>query len=119
MASKMRVEFVRLRDKDSAGLQNALDYGNVAPVTKAVSGTALTGAGRVTCPATVNGYNKYHARIICDVDIVVTKAPAADAGTSYDATLTEEGGFLVPANQAVLMPVEAGWLLSAITGPYA
>lgn len=117
--AKARIEFVRLRSKDSAGLQNALDYGNVAPVTKTISGTALTGAGRVTAPANVSGYTAFHARITADTDCVVTLAPAGDAGTSYDATLTEEGGFVVLANQPVFMPVTPGQLISIITGPWA
>lgn len=119
MASKMRVEFVRLRDRDSSGIQNMQEYSNATPVTKTVSGTALTGAGRVTVPATVNGNTRFHARIISDVDIVVTIAPPGDDGTSYDATLTEEGGTLVPPNQPTLIPVEPGQLISAITAPYA
>lgn len=116
MASKLRVEFVRLREKNSAGVQNALDYSNAAPVTKAVNGTALTGAGRVTVPATVNGYTKFHARLVSDVECLVSVAPAGDAGTSYDVTAGRIGAVWVPALVPVLIPVEAGQLLSAATG---
>lgn len=117
MASKLRVEFVRLRDKDSAGIQNVLDIlPGAAPVTKAINGTALTGAGRVTVPASLNGYTKFHARLCSDVECIVTVAPAGDAGTSYDAAVAEPGGVWVPALVPVLIPVEAGQLLSAITG---
>ncbi len=116
MASKMRVEFVRLYDRDSNGLQNMSRTNNATPVTKAVNGTALTGAGRVTCPASVAGATKYHARISSDVEVLVTVAPAGDAGTSYDASAAEPGGIWVPALTPVLIPVEAGQLLSAATG---
>lgn len=119
MASKLRVEFVRLREKNSNGQQNAVDYGNVAAQTVAVSGTALTGAGRVTCPATVNGYPTYHARLLSDVDVVVTLAPVADATTGYDATLTKAGGFLVLANKEFFLPIVGAQKISAITGPFA
>lgn len=117
MASKLRVEFFRLRDKDSNGLQNAvLSAPLVAPVTKAVSGAALTGAGRVTVPANVGGYTKFHARLCSDVECIVTIAPAGDATTDYDASVAEPGGIWVPANTPVLIPVEAGQLISAATG---
>lgn len=116
MASKLRVEFVRLRSKDSNGVQNLLSIPDKAPVTKAITGTALTGAGRVTCPATVGGYTKFHARCMSDVECIVSVAPAGDAGTTYDAAVAEETGIWVPANTPVFIPVEAGMLLSAATG---
>lgn len=116
MASKMRVEFVRLRDRDSNGLGNIEDISNATPVTKAVNGTALTGAGRVTVPASVNGYTRFHARIISDVEILVTVAPAGDATTDYDAAVAEPGGIAIPANTPTLIPVTPGQLISAATG---
>jgi hypothetical protein len=117
MASKLRVEFVRLRDADSNGIQNIMSVlPGVAPVTKAVNGTALTGAGRVTCPANVGGYTKFHARLCSDVECIVTVAPAGNDDTAYDASATEPGGIWVPADVPVLIPVEGGQLLSAATG---
>ena len=116
MASKLRVEFIRLRERDSNGIQNWQDVSDAAPVTKAVNGTALTGAGRVTCPATVNGHDKYHARLCSDVECIVTVAPAGNANTDYDASAAEPGGIWVPANVPVIIPVSAGQLLSAATG---
>lgn len=116
MASKLRVEFVRLYDRDSNGLQNMSRSLGGTPVTKAVNGTALTGAGRVTCPASVGGATKYHARLCSDVECLVTIAPAGDATTDYDASAAEPGGIWVPALTPVLIPVEAGQLLSAATG---
>lgn len=116
MASKLRVEFVRLRERDSNGLQALQSIPNVAPVTKAVTGTALTGAGRVLCPALANGMAKYHARLCSDVECIVSVAPAGDAGTTYDASAAEESGIWVPANTPILIPVGAGMLLSAATG---
>ena len=116
MASKLRVEFVRLRSRDANGLQYMDSVSNAAPVTKAVSGTALTGAGRVTVPASVGGYTRFHARLCSDVECIVTVAPAGDATTDYDASAAEPGGIWVPANQPVLIPVEPGQLLSAATG---
>lgn len=117
MASKLRVEFVRLYDKDANGLQAmSTSAPKVAPVTKAVNGTALTGAGRVTVPANVGGYTKFHARLCSDVECIVTIAPAGDETTDYDASAAEPGGIWVPALTPVLIPVEAGQLLSAATG---
>ncbi len=116
MASKLRIEFIRLRDKDSAGPQNMYDIPNQAPVTKAINGTALTGAGRATVPATVNGFTKFHARLCSDVECIVSFAPSGDAGTSYDASAAEESGIWVPALTPVLVPVTPGMLISAATG---
>jgi membrane protein required for beta-lactamase induction len=116
MASKMRVEFVRLRSRDSNGTQNILSLPDHAPVTKAVTGTALTGAGRVTVPANVAGYTSFHARITSDVELVVSVAPAGDAGTTYDASAAQTAGFSIPANTPTLIPVTAGQLISAATG---
>lgn len=116
MASKLRVEFLRLRQRNSEGPQNIQDIPNAAPVTKAITGTALTGAGRVTCPASVNGQTSYHARLMSDVECIVSFAPAGDAGTTYDAAIDEPTGIWVPANTPVLVPVTAGMLLSAATG---
>ena len=119
MASKLRAEFIRLRERNSHDIQNAVDVSDQAPVTKAISGTALTGAGRITCPAKVNGMDRFHVRLISDVECVVTFAPKEDAGTSYDATLTEEGGIHIPANTPVLYPVSDSMLISAVTGTFA
>lgn len=116
MASKIRVEFVRLRDKDSNGLQNMSGLPDDAPVTKAVSGTALTGAGRITCPANVGGYSSFHAKVQSDVECIVSVAPAGDAGTTYDASAAQVTGIWVPALTPVYIPVTAGQLLSAATG---
>lgn len=116
MASKMRVEFVRLRSRDASGLQNIVDLSDATPVTKAVTGTALTGAGRVTVPSSCNGYTQFHARIISDVELIVTIAPAGNADTAYDASITEPGGIAIPANTPTLVPVSAGQLISAATG---
>jgi hypothetical protein len=116
MASKLRVEFVRLRDADSNGIQNIMDLPDDAPVTVAVSGTALTGAGRITCPSNVNGYTKFHARCCSDVECIVSVAPAGDAGTSFNASAAQIKGIWVPANTPTLIPVQAGQLLSAATG---
>lgn len=116
MASKLRCEFIRLRDKNSADTQNAYDVPNQAPVTKAVNGTALTGAGRATVPANVNGFTKFHVRLCSDVECLVSFAPAGDAGTSYDASAAQAAGIWVPALKPVLYPVTAGMLISAATG---
>lgn len=116
MASKMRVEFVRLRDRDSNGPQNIEDFGDRAPVTKAVNGTALTGAGRVLVPDSVKGYTRFHARITSDVELIVSLAPAGDAGTSYDASVAQATGLHIPANTPTLIPVTPGQLISAATG---
>lgn len=116
MASKLRVEFVRLRDRDSNGVQNIYDLPDDAPVTKTINGTALTGAGRVLCPDNVAGYTKFHARCCSDVECIVSVAPAGDAGTSYDASAAQVKGIWVPALTPVFIPVEAGQLLSAATG---
>lgn len=116
MASKLRVEFLRLRARDSNGEQNIQDIPDQAPVTAAVNGTALTGAGRITCPATVNGHTQYHARLCSDVECIVSFAPAGDAGTSYDAAANEPTSIWVPALKPVLVPVSAGMLISAATG---
>lgn len=118
MATNARIEFVRLRAKDSNGLQN-LDlggWGDRAPVTKTISGTALTGAGRVTAPASVNGYTSFHARINCTVESIWSKAPAGDAGTSYDVTAALAGAIAIPANTPTLIPLKPGELLSGATG---
>lgn len=119
MASKLRVEFVRIRARDSNGLQNLQDVSDRAPVTVAVSGAALTGAGRVTCPASVNGSPSYHARVTCDVECIVTRAPKGDAGTSFNASVGAIGGIHIPANHPIFIPVTDGNLLSAITGTFA
>ncbi len=116
MASKMRVEFVRLYDRDSNGLQNKSRANVGTPVTKAVNGTALTGAGRVTVPATQDGMTKFHARISSDVEVLITIAPAGNADTAYDAAAAEPGGIWIPALTPVFIPVEAGQLISAATG---
>jgi hypothetical protein len=116
VASKLRVEFVRLRKQDSQGIQNLATIPTAAPVTKAINGTALTGAGRVTVPANVGGFTNFHARLCSDVECIVSVAPAGDAGTSYDASAAEESGIWVPANVPVLIPVTPGMLLSAATG---
>lgn len=117
MASKLRIEFLRLRQRNSEGPQNILDVSNVPPVTKAVTGVALTGAGRALCPATVNGQTSYHVRLISDVECIVSFAPPGDAGTSYDASAAEETGIWIPANgPGVLVPVVGGTLISAATG---
>ena len=119
MASKLRVEFVRLRARDSNGVQNIQDVSDRPPVTVAVSGTALTGAGRVTCPASVNGQTRFHARLISDVEQIVTVAPPGDAGTSFNASVTAAGGIHVPANHPIFIPVIAGNLISSVTGSFA
>ena len=116
MASKLRVEFVRLRSRNSNGLQDAYVLPNVAPVTKAINGTPLTGAGRVTVPANVGGYTSFHAKVQSDVEFIISIAPAGDAGTTYDANAAEETGIWVPANTPTLIPVTPGQLLSAATG---
>ena len=116
MASKIRVEWVRLRSRNSNGLMDAQVLPNTAPVTKAVSGTALTGAGRITVPDNVGGYTAFHAKIQSDVECIVSVAPAGDAGTSYDASAAEETGIWIPANTPVFIPVTPGQLLSAATG---
>lgn len=116
MASKLRVEWWRLRDTEDGNTSNAFAIPGVAPVTKTVSGTALTGAGRVTVPANVAGYTRFHARLMSDVECIVSVAPAGDAGTTYDASATEETGIWVPANTPVFIPVTPGQLLSAATG---
>lgn len=116
MASKLRVEFLRLRERDSNGVQNLLSVSDQAPVTKAINGTALTGAGRITCPATVNGHTKYHVRLCSDVECIVSFAPPGDAGTTYDAAVDEPTGIWVPASVPVLVEVTGGTLLSAVTG---
>lgn len=116
MASKMRVEFVRLRGRDSNGLQNLFALPDTAPVTKAVTGAALTGAGRVTCPANVAGYTSYHARITSDVELVVSVAPVGDAGTTFDASAAQMKGFNIPANTPTFVPITGAQLISAATG---
>lgn len=118
MTTNLRVEFVRLRSRDSNGLQNAdvSGLGNVAPVTKTITGTALTAGGRVSCPANVNGFTSYHARITATVECIVSLAPVADAGTSYDAAAALAGGIYIPANTPTLIPVKGAQLLSAATG---
>lgn len=116
MATNARFEWVRLRSRDSNGLQNMMDVGNVAPVVKNLSGTALTGAGRVTVPAAVNGYTRFHCKYHATVESLVTIAPAGDAGTSYDAAVGIAGGIAIPANTIVFFPVTPGQLLSAATG---
>lgn len=119
MASKLRAEFVRLRERNSNNIQNAVDVSDQDPVTKAVSVTALTGAGRITCPAKVNGMDRFHVRLISDVECLVTFAPKGDAGTSYDAAVAAAGGVHIPANQPVLYPVSDSMLISAVTGTFA
>lgn len=116
MASKLRVEWVRLRERDANGLQNLDNIPNVAPVTAAISGTALTGAGRITVPATANGNVRFHARICSDVECIVSFAPAGDAGTSFDASAAQPSGIWVPAATPTLVPVTPGMLISAATG---
>lgn len=116
MASKIRFEWVRLRNRNSNGLQDAQVLPNVAPVTKAVSGTALTGAGRVTVPANAGGFTSFHAKVQSDVECLISIAPAGDAGTGYDASAAEETGIWIPANTAVFVPVTPGQLISAATG---
>jgi hypothetical protein len=117
LATNARFEFVRLRSKGSSpGLQDMWDVGNVAAVQKALTGTALTGAGRVTVPASVNGYTKFHLRYQATVESTISFAPAGDAGTSYDVTALLAGGIQVPANTPVLIPVTPGQLISAATG---
>jgi hypothetical protein len=115
MATNFRVEFVRLRERNS-GLSDMYDNSNVAPVSKLLTGTALTGAGRVTVPANVNGYTRFHARIVSTVECTVSFAPAGDAGTTYDVTAGLAGGIQVPANTPTLVPVTPGQLISAATG---
>lgn len=116
MATNCRFEFVRLRSRDSQGLQNMADVGNRAAVQKNLTGTALTGAGRVTVPASVNGYTKFHMRVVSTVECTISIAPAGDAGTSYDVTATLAGGIQIPANTPTLIPVTPGQLISAATG---
>lgn len=116
MVTNARFEWVRLRAKDSNGLQNAFDVGDKAPVTKTLTGTALTGAGRVTVPATVNGFTRFHLRYQATVESTLSFAPAGDAGTSYDVTAALAGGIQVPANTPVFIPVTPGQLISAATG---
>ena len=116
MASKLRVEWVRLESKDANGLQALQAVPNTAPVTKAITGTALTGAGRITVPASASGYGRFHARFCSDVECLVSFAPAGDAGTTYDAAAAEETGIWIPANTPVLVPVTPGQLISAATG---
>lgn len=116
MASKLRIEWVRLRNRDSNGIQNMDAVPNTTPVTKAINGTALTGAGRALVPASANGHTRFHARLCSDVECIVSVAPAGDAGTSYDASAAEETGVWVPANTPVLIPVTPGQLISAATG---
>ena len=89
---------------------------NVAPVTKAVSGTALTGAGRVTVPANVGGFTSFHAKVQSDVECLISIAPAGDAGTTFDASAAEETGIWIPANTPTFIPVTPGQLISAATG---
>jgi len=117
--AKARVEFVRLRSRNSNGLMDLSILPNQAPVTKTISGTALTGAGRVTVPANVGGYTSFHARITADSECIVSFAPAGDAGTSYDAAVAEETGLHVPANSPQLFPVTPGQLISIVTGTFA
>lgn len=116
MAVNFRVEFVRLRSRNANGLQDMDSVGNVAPVHKTLTGTALTGAGRITVPGNVNGYTRFHARIVTTVECVVSVAPAGDAGTSFDATQVGAGGISIPANSEKFIPVSPGQLLSAATG---
>lgn len=116
MASKLRAEFVRLRNQDSNGPQNQFDVSDQVPVTKAVSATALTGAGRITVPATCNGYKRFHVRLVSDVECLVTFAPAGNADTAWDAAAGIKGGYAIPANQPTLIPVTPGQLISAATG---
>jgi hypothetical protein len=116
LATNARIEFVRLRAQDSNGLQNAYDVGDRAPVTKTLTGTALTGAGRVTVPASVNGYTRFHARINATVETIWSIAPAGDAGTSYDVTAALAGAISIPANTPTIIPVKPGQLLSGATG---
>ena len=116
MVANFRVEWVRLRSKDSNGSQNMYDVGNVAPVMKTLTGTALTGAGRITAPGNVNGYTAFHARIIATAECLVSIAPAGDAGTSYDASQLVAGGIQIPANTEKFIPMKPGQLISAATG---
>ncbi len=118
MATNARFEFVRLRNRDSNGLQN-LDnsgWGSQVSVNKNLTGTALTGAGRVTAPANVNGYTSFHLKYHATVESLISKAPAGDAGTSYDAALNLAGCLAIPANTIVFLPCKAGELFSAATG---
>jgi hypothetical protein len=116
LAANARFEWVRLRSRDSNGQQNMVDNSDQTPVMKTISGTALTGAGRVTVPATCNGYTRFHLRYQATVESVLSFAPAGDAGTSYDATQTVKQGIQVPANTVVYIPVTPGQLISAATG---
>mgnify|MGYP000970441170 CR=1 FL=1 len=116
MASKLRCEFVRLDKKDSNGLQAMSDRSDVAPLTKAVNGTAWTGSGRWDMPARVNGYGRYHIRLIADVETLVTFSTSS--GTTEDAAVGVAGGIAIPANTPTLIPIDGavGWKLSAATG---
>jgi hypothetical protein len=118
LTTNARVEFIHLRARDSNGLQNAdvAGWGDKVAVNKTISGTALTGAGRVLCPTTVNGAIKFHARINCTVESIWTRAPAGDAGTSYDAAVGIAGAISIPANTPTLLPVSSAELLSGATG---
>jgi hypothetical protein len=118
LTTNLRCEFIHLRTRDSNGIQNAdvAGLGNVAPVTKTITGTALTGAGRITCPASVSGNTAYHARITATVECIVSLAPVADAGTSYDAAVALAGGIYIPANTPTLIPIKGAQLISAATG---
>lgn len=117
MATNARFEWVRLRSRDSNGLQNAIDGpGNVAPVVKLLSGTALTAGGRVTVPANVNGYTRFHLKYHATVESLISFAPAGDAGTSFDAAVGLAGSIAIPANTIVFIPVTPGQLISGATG---
>lgn len=116
MATNFRVEFIRLRDRNSLGLQNMFDVGNVAPVTKTLTGTALTGAGRVLAPSVVNGFPRFHARINATVECIISIAPKGDAGTSFDVTAALAGGISIPANTPTFIYLTDGQLISAATG---
>lgn len=116
MATNARFEFVRLRGRDSNGLQNMEQVSDATPVVKLLSGTALTGAGRVTVPAKVNGYTRFHLKYFATVESLITVAPAGDAGTSYDAAVGAAGGIAVPANTVIFIPVTPGQLISGATG---
>ncbi len=116
MATNFRVEFVRLRSRNANGLQDMDGVSVAVPVTKTLTGTALTGAGRVTVPANVGGYTRFHARIYSTVECLVTVAPAGDATTTYDAAVAAPGGIEIPANTPTFIPVSPGQLISAATG---
>lgn len=115
MASKLRMEFLRLRTQD-AGMGDLHAIPDATPVTKAINGTALTGAGRATVPTKANGYTKFHVRLCSDVECLVSFAPAGDAGTSYDASAVQAACVWVPALNPVMVPVTPGMLISAATG---